>query len=112
MNQSYLERECIYLCGHSLGLQPKSAKSYIESVLQQWAQMGVHGHFEGDQPWNSFENSNKPLMAKLVGAKLDEIAIMNFLSVNLHLLMVSFYQLNKKRFKILMEDRAFSSDYV
>ena len=112
MDQSYLERECIYLCGHSLGLQPKSTKSYIETVLKQWALMGVHGHFEGGQPWNLFENSNKPIMANLVGAKHDEIGIMNFLSVNLHLLMVSFYQPSQRRNKILMEDRAFSSDLV
>ncbi len=112
IDQSLLENECIYLCGHSLGLQPKATKTYVDTVLQQWASMGVHGHFEGDQPWNLYENFNKPIMANLIGAKLEETGLMNFLSVNLHLLMVSFYQPSKKRFKILMEHQAFSSDIV
>ena len=66
------EDECIYLCGHSLGLQPKNTINHINVVLNNWAKMGVHGHFEGKQPWTLLEESNKPIMAKLVG-KICEI---------------------------------------
>ena len=112
IDPNLLDSECIYFCGHSLGLQPKKTKNHIEGVLQKWGEMGVHGHFEGSQAWNMSESLNKPTMAMLTGAKVEEIGIMNFLSLNLHLLLVSFYRPNQTRHKILIEEHAFPSDYV
>ncbi len=102
--------ECIYLCGNSLGLQPRRAKEEIDSVLENWSNKGVEAHFDGDQNWIDYNDRLKPQMAQLVGAKVSEIAIMNTLSVNLHLLLISFYQPTEKKYKILIEADAFPSD--
>ncbi|XP_071320853.1 kynureninase [Trachinotus anak] len=103
--------ECIYLVGNSLGLQPKMARRYVEEELDKWAKMGVHGHTEGSRPWAWAENNIEELMANVVGAKTEEVALMNGLTVNLHLLMLSFYKPTAARHKILLEDKAFPSDH-
>ncbi|XP_044201315.1 kynureninase [Thunnus albacares] len=104
-------KECIYLVGNSLGLQPKMARKYLEEELEKWAKTGVHGHTEGSRPWAWAENNIEELMANIVGAKTEEVAIMNGLTVNLHLLMLSFYKPTATRHKILLEDKAFPSDH-
>ncbi|KAM9835944.1 kynureninase isoform 1-T2 [Aulostomus maculatus] len=103
--------ECIYLVGNSLGLQPLTARRYLEEELDKWAKMGVHGHTEGSRPWAWAENHLEELMANVVGAKPDEVALMNGLTVNLHLLMLSFYKPTAARHKVLLEDKAFPSDH-
>ncbi len=100
----------IYLCGNSLGLQPKQTKDYISEVLDQWANKGVKGHFNGEKPWLDFNDRLNPMMADIVGALPEEVVIANTLTVNLHLMMVSFYRPQGKRIKILMESDAFPSD--
>ncbi|XP_039998534.1 kynureninase isoform X2 [Xiphias gladius] len=104
-------KECIYLVGNSLGLQPKMARTYLEEELDKWAKMGVHGHTEGSRPWAWAENNIEELMANVVGAKAEEVALMNGLTVNLHLLMLSFYKPTAARHKILLENKAFPSDH-
>ncbi|KAG9349146.1 hypothetical protein JZ751_029468, partial [Albula glossodonta] len=103
--------DCIYFVGNSLGLQPKSAKKYIDEELDKWAKTGVHGHTEGARPWAWAENNIEDLMANIVGAKAEEVALMNGLTVNLHLLLLSFYKPTATRHKILIEDKAFPSDH-
>ena len=103
-------RECIYLCGHSLGLQPKTARSYIEEELQDWAQLGVEGHFHGKNPWMPYHRLLADQTAALVGAQPTEVVVMNSLTVNLHLMMVSFYRPTAERHKIVIERGAFPSD--
>ncbi|XP_064182730.1 kynureninase [Anguilla rostrata] len=103
--------DCIYFVGNSLGLQPKSARKYIDEELDKWAKTGVHGHMEGHRPWAYAENTIEDVMANVVGAKPEEVAIMNGLTVNLHLLLLSFYRPTEKRHKILIEDKAFPSDH-
>ncbi len=100
----------IYFCGNSLGLQPKDARATINDELDAWATLAVEGHFKKDNPWAAYDECLKPAMAGIVGAYPEEIAIMNGLTVNLHLLMVSFYRPTTTRFKILMEANAFPSD--
>lgn len=102
--------DCIYFCGHSLGLQPKSAKSYIEQELEDWAQLGVEGHFHGKDPWMPYHRLLTEQTAALVGAEPIEVVVMNSLTVNLHLMMASFYRPTTKRHKILIEGGAFPSD--
>ncbi|GAA6224221.1 kynureninase [Lates japonicus] len=104
-------KECIYLVGNSLGLQPKMARKYLEEELDKWAKTGVHGHTEGSRPWAWAENNIEELMANVVGAKTEEVALMNGLTVNLHLLMLSFYKPTAARHKILLENKAFPSDH-
>jgi kynureninase len=100
----------IYLCGNSLGLQPKQTQAYVQQELDDWAKFGVEGHTDAKIPWlTSHEDLSSP-MAKIVGAKPEEVVIMNTLTVNLHLMMVSFYQPSPKKFKILIESDAFPSD--
>ncbi len=100
----------IYLCGNSLGLQPKITESYILQELKDWADLGVEGHFHAKNPWMPYHEFLTEKMAKIVGAKPIEVVVMNTLSVNLHLMMASFYRPDKKRFKIVMESDAFPSD--
>ncbi len=100
----------IYLCGNSLGLQPKVAKQVLEVQLSNWQNYAVEGWFEGDTPWMFYHKELKKLMAPIVGASAQEVCPMNTLTVNLHLLMVSFYRPNAKRYKIIMEAGAFPSD--
>ncbi len=103
-------RDFVYLCGHSLGLQPKSASTYIEQELKDWAQLGVEGHFRAKHPWMPYHRLLTEQTAQLVGAKPVEVVVMNSLTVNLHLMMVSFYRPTKRRHKILIERGAFPSD--
>ncbi len=102
--------EAIYFLGNSLGLQPKTTSMYMNDVLQQWAKWGVEGFFMGYDPWLKFHQKLAAPMAKVVGALPHEVTIMNALTVNLHLMMVSFYNPTGKRNKILCEAKAFPSD--
>lgn len=103
-------KRTIYFCGNSLGLQPKNTEGVIKTELDYWRQNGVEGWFAGEKPWLSVHKEMSELAAPIVGAKPEEVVIMNTLTVNLHLLMVSFYRPTTKRFKILMEAGAFPSD--
>ncbi len=103
-------KDHIYLCGNSLGLQPKSTRKYIEQELNDWEKLGVEGHFEAKNPWMSYHEILTDKMSKIVGAKANEVVVMNSLTVNLHLMMVSFYRPSSKRYKILIEGNAFPSD--
>jgi kynureninase len=103
-------KETIYYTGNSLGLQPKSVQSYLNQELLDWQQHGVEGHFHAKRPWFGYHHHFKQSLAKLVGAKTHEVVAMNNLSVNLHLLLVSFYKPKGNRTKILMEAGAFPSD--
>jgi len=104
------DKQVIYFTGNSLGLQPKNTKKYVDDVMHDWAELAVEGHFYADKPWWDYhERMAKPL-SKIVGAKPSEITVMNTLTVNLHLLMVSFYRPQGKRYKIICEEKAFPSD--
>jgi len=96
--------------GNSLGLQPKITSKYIDQELDDWANFGVEGHFEAKNPWLSYHELLTDKMAKIVGAKPIEVVVMNTLTTNLHLLMVSFYQPSKTKYKIIIESDAFPSD--
>lgn len=100
----------IYFTGNSLGLQPKSASQAIQQELDDWAKLGVDGHFEAKNPWFSYHERFKKELSILTGAKEVEVTAMGGLSANLHFLMVSFYRPSGKRKKILCEDKAFPSD--
>jgi len=103
-------KKSIYLCGNSLGLQPKQTKNYVDDVMQDWASLAVEGHFYSKKPWWDYHERLAQPLAKIVGAQTNEVSVMNTLTVNLHLLMVSFYTPSKKRYKILCEEKAFPSD--
>jgi len=100
----------LYFTGNSLGLQPKSTQNYIQQELNDWANLGVEGHFEAKNPWMPYHEFLTESMAKIVGAKPIEVVVMNTLTTNLHLLMVSFYQPTKTKYKIVIESDAFPSD--
>ena len=102
--------EFIYLTGNSLGLQPRRAKHYVIQELEDWAQLGVEGHIHARKPWLPYHENLTEQTARLVGANPLEVVVMNTLSVNLHLMMVSFYRPTRERFKILIEKGAFPSD--
>ena len=102
--------EQIYFLGNSLGLQPKSTKQYIQQVLDKWGQFGVEGFFEGADPWYHSHDQLIDPLSLIVGALPHEIVVMNQLTVNLHLMMVSFYRPVGKKCKILCEAKAFPSD--
>lgn len=102
--------DVVYFTGNSLGLQPKSTQSYIQQELNDWAKFGVEGHFLAKNPWMHYHEFLTEKMAKIVGGKPSEVVMMNQLTVNLHLLMVSFYRPTKQRYKILCEAKAFPSD--
>ena len=102
--------EWLYFTGNSLGLQPKETKNHIKQELDDWANLGVEGHFEAKNPWMPYHEFLTETMAQIVGAKPIEVVIMNTLTTNLHLLMVSFYQPTKLKHKILIESDAFPSD--
>ncbi len=99
--------DCVYLSGHSLGLQPKAAAAYIEQELEEWARLGVEGHFRARNPWMPYHRLLTEQTAELVGAQPLEVVVMNSLTVNLHLMMVSFYCPTRERHKIVVE-RGFS----
>ncbi|SIT89876.1 kynureninase [Pontibacter indicus] len=103
-------RDAIYFCGNSLGLQPKSAQMYIDNEMYKWANLAVEGHFKGEEPWFNYHKLLTNGAARVVGAKPQEVVIMNQLTVNLHLMLVSFYRPEGKRIKIIMEGGAFPSD--
>lgn len=100
----------LYFCGNSLGLQPRKAAAYIQAELEDWARLGVEGHVHARNPWLTYHEQFSGPLARLAGALPEEVVAMNGLSVNLHLLMVSFYRPTKERFKILIEGDAFPSD--
>lgn len=100
----------LYFSGNSLGLQPKSTNEYVNQELEDWANLGVEGHFEAKNPWLNYHELLTDKMAKIVGAKPNEVVVMNTLTTNLHLLMVSFYRPTKEKFKIVIESDAFPSD--
>ncbi|WP_339629955.1 kynureninase [uncultured Maribacter sp.] len=103
-------KEVIYFTGNSLGLQPKRTKGFVDEVLKDWAELAVEGHFYAEKPWWDYHERLAEPLAKVVGALPEEVSVMNTLTVNLHLLMVSFYRPTATRFKILCEEKAFPSD--
>ena len=113
-NRFYLpevnNEESVYLTGNSLGLQPKTTRTFINQELDDWAKYGVEGHFHGKTPWFDYHKSLTSASAKIVGAKESEVVVMNGLTTNLHLMWASFYCPTKERFKILCEAKAFPSD--
>jgi kynureninase len=100
----------IYFAGNSLGLMPKTAREFVDQELEDWAKLGVDAHLEAKTPWYTYHEPLREPTARIVGAKPVEVICMNSLTVNLHLMMATFYRPTKSRFKILMEDRAFPSD--
>ena len=103
-------KDVIYFTGNSLGLQPKRTKKYVDDVMNDWANLAVEGHFYAEKPWWDYQERFAAPLSKIVGAKPSEVAVMNTLTVNLHLLMVSFYRPTPTRFKIICEEKAFPSD--
>jgi kynureninase len=103
-------RPSIYFTGNSLGLQPKSTKTILGEELDDWARLAVGGHLHARRPWVEYHKLTKKALARLAGAKPVEVVAMNQLTVNLHLMMISFYRPSSKRFKIISEAGAFSSD--
>jgi len=101
----------LYFCGNSLGLQPKTVRAFIEHELSDWERLGVEGHLNAKNPWLPYHEFLTEPMARIVGAKPIEVVVMNSLTVNLHLMMVSFYRPTKQRFKIVIEGGAFPSDH-
>ena len=102
--------EVIYFAGNSLGLQPRTVREVLDEELEDWARLGVEAHFEGRRPWYTYNEQFRGAAARLVGAKETEVVLMNTLTVNLHLMMVSFYRPTATRYRIVMEDAAFPSD--
>jgi kynureninase len=103
-------KDAIYFCGNSLGLQPKEAAGLVENEMNRWRDLGVEGHFKGEWPWTQYHKAVVHAAMDIVGAKEEEIIHMNTLTVNLHLLMASFYKPTKERYLIIMEAGAFPSD--
>jgi kynureninase len=103
-------KTAIYFTGNSLGLQPKTTKKFIDDELNDWAALGVEGHFHAKRPWLHYHQFSKKSLARIVGAKPAEVVAMNQLTINLHLMLVSFYQPTPSKYKILTEAGAFSSD--
>ncbi|MEQ9563876.1 MAG: hypothetical protein RLN69_15255, partial [Woeseiaceae bacterium] len=103
-------RDCVYLCGNSLGLQPKRATQFVNEELEDWAALGVEGHFKARRPWMPYHRQVTENLAALLGAKPAEVVGMNTLTVNLHLMMTSFYRPTPERHRILIESTAFPSD--
>ena len=100
----------LYLAGHSLGPQPRAARTFVTGALDDWARLGVEGHVAGDSPWLPYHETLTAATARLVGAQPDEVVVMNTLTVNLHLMLVSFYRPRPGRFRIVLEAGAFPSD--
>lgn len=103
-------KQVIYFTGNSLGLQPKRTKAYVDEVMNDWANLAVEGHFYADKPWWDYQERFAAPLSEIVGAKPSEVGVMNTLTVNLHLLMVSFYNPTPKKYKIICEEKAFPSD--
>ncbi len=104
------EKEVIYFCGNSLGLQPKNVENAVMQELNDWKNLGISGFAKAKNPWLYYQEYLKPTLATIVGAKEEEITVMNTLTVNLHLLMLSFYKPTATCYKIVMEAGAFPSD--
>ncbi|HZI54276.1 MAG TPA: kynureninase, partial [Chitinophagaceae bacterium] len=102
--------DSIYFTGNSLGLQPKTVSKYIQEELDDWAKLGVEGHFRAKRPWVSYHEIFPKQLSRIVGCLPEEVIAMNQLTVNLHLLLVSFYRPSKQRYKIICEEKAFPSD--
>ncbi len=100
----------IYFCGNSLGLMPKNARKYVDEMFEDWAKLGVEGHTHARHPWLPYHELLTESMSKIVGGKPEEVVVMNSLTVNLHLLMASFYRPTERRHKILVEYSPFPSD--
>jgi kynureninase len=107
---TFTNKPVVYFTGNSLGLQPKTVKEYINQELDDWAKWGVEGHFHAKNPWMPYHEILTDQAAKIVGAQSEEVVITHSLTTNLHLLMVSFYRPEGKRYKILCEAKAFPSD--
>ncbi|MBI5857022.1 MAG: kynureninase [Sphingobacteriales bacterium] len=103
-------KEVIYFTGNSLGLQPKTTQDYVVDELEDWATFGVEGHFHARKPWMPYHEIFPRQLSKIIGCKENEVVVMNSLTVNLHLLMVTFYKPTKHRYKIICEAKAFPSD--
>ena len=103
-------KDCVYFTGNSLGLQAKTTSEYVQQELDDWARLGVEGHFQAKNPWMPYHEIFPKQLSKIVGCKENEVVVMNSLTVNLHLLMVSFYCPTKQRYKIICEAKAFPSD--
>lgn len=103
-------KDCIYFTGNSLGLQPRITAQYVQQELDDWAKLGVEGHFQAKHPWMPYHEIFPQQLSKIVGCKEEEVVVMNQLTVNLHLLMVSFYRPSQQRYKIICEAKAFPSD--
>ncbi len=103
-------KDVIYFTGNSLGLQPKRTRPYVDEIMAAWKDLAVEGHFHADKPWWDYHERLARPLARVVGARPEEVSVMNTLTVNLHLLMVSFYRPTRGRFKILCEEKAFPSD--
>ena len=103
-------KKAIYFTGNSLGLQPKRARTYVDEVMNDWANLAVEGHFYAEKPWWDYHERFANPLSQLVGALPSEVTVMNTLTVNLHLLMVSFYRPTATRYKIICEEKAFPSD--
>jgi kynureninase len=103
-------KDCIYFTGNSLGLQPRNVQAYVQQELNDWANMGVEGHFSSKHPWLNYHEMFAPLISNIVGCEDNEVVVMNQLTVNLHLLLVSFYRPTAEKFKIICEEKAFPSD--
>ena len=106
----YEGKDCIYLTGNSLGLQAKTTSKYVQRELDDWAKLGVEGHFQAKNPWMPYHEIFPKQLSKIIGCKENEVVVMNQLTVNLHLLMVTFYRPTKQRYKIICEAKAFPSD--
>ena len=102
--------DAVYLCGHSLGLEPRRAVTYVNEELEEWQRLAVEGHFSGRRPWVSYHERLTPALARLAGSLPIEVVAMNSLTVNLHLLLVSFYRPTRERPRLLIERSAFPSD--
>lgn len=103
-------KNVIYFTGNSLGLQPKRTKQYVDEVMNDWANLAVEGHFYAQKPWWDYHERFANPLSTVMGSKPSEITVMNTLTVNLHLLMVSFYRPTNIRYKIICEEKAFPSD--
>lgn len=103
-------KDKIYFTGNSLGLQPKTVSQYVQQELNDWAELGGEGHFEARRPWFPYHEIFPQQLATIIGCLPEEVVVMNSLTVNLHLLLVSFYRPTQKRFKIICEYKAFPSD--
>ena len=103
-------KQLVYFLGNSLGLQPKAAKDYMQNVLNDWASLGVESFFHAEEPWMDYHDKLTKTLATVVGGSRSEVVVMNNLTVNLHLMLVSFYRPTQKRFRIICEAKAFPSD--